>query len=130
MSATITIAHVGDLIKKGYISERAIESGRAAGLKPSQVLADWVDEVVHDVTVFHRILAPRAEYEDLAYNLPEFTDAPIFHLAWQQLGRPTEFLVTCMDDGDEIFIDTQGYDYARYRGGVMDTEEVPVDSCA
>ena len=128
MSSTITIALGGDLIKKGFISEGVIAAARKAGLAPSQVLATYYpDEVAHHTTVLHRILAPRAEYEDLAYNLPEFTDAPIFHLAWQQLGRPTEFLVTCMDDGDEIFIDTQGYDYARYRGGVLSTEEAPVD---
>jgi hypothetical protein len=128
MSATITIALVGDLIKKGFISENVIATARANGHKPSRVLATYYPDGDGEHRAYiYRILAPRAEYEDLAYNLPDFSDVPIFHLAWQQLGRPTEFLVTCLDDGDHIFIDTQGYDYARYRGGVMDIEEAPVD---
>ena len=128
---TITMALVGDLIKKGFISDSTVAAARAHGHKPSRVLATYYpdgDGEHHPVTC--QILVPRDEYEDLAYNLPLFLDVPIFHLAWQSQSKPTTFIVTCMDDEDKIFIDTQGYDYARYRGGVMDTEEVPVDSCA
>jgi hypothetical protein len=125
MTATISVALVGDLIKKGFISESTVAAARANGWKPSRVLATYYPEGDGEHRAFLcRILAPQAEYEELAYNLPDFLDVPIFHLAWQQLGRPTTFIVTCLDDGDQIFIDTQGYDYARYRGGVMDAEEV------
>lgn len=133
MSSTPTVALVGGLIKKGFIAEKRIASARADGELPSQVLATYYGSSpgeTHRQPVACRILAPWDEYEDLAYNLPDFEELPIFYLGWQNSGRPTTFVVTCIDNKDELFIDTQGYDYARYRGPVLGTQEVSIANCA
>ena len=133
MSSTPTMVLVGGLIKKGFIAEERAAAARADGELPSQVLATYYGNSpgeTHRQPVGCRILAPLAEYEDLAYNLPDFEDLPIFYLDWQNRGKPTTFIVTCIDDKDEIFIDTQGYDYARYRGPVLGTSEMSIDNHA
>ena len=75
-------------------------------------------------------LVPYEEFRELVFFLPEFEDLAILENARKQAGEPTKFIVKCFDathgreDGDELFIDTQGYDYARYKATVVERFDV------
>jgi len=58
---------------------------------------------------------PNHEFCDIAYELPEFEWLPLFWSAWSADGKPTHIIVQNIQDGDTIAINTEGYDYARYR---------------
>ena len=58
---------------------------------------------------------PNHEFCDLAYELPDFKDCPLFWNAWHGDGEPDRFVVQNIQDGDTMAIMTEGYDYARYR---------------
>ena len=69
------------------------------------------------------LLVPYSEFRELVFWLPEFEDLPILTNAHKMAGDPTKFIVTCFDGperqmGDRLLIDTQGYDYARYKAAV------------
>lgn len=82
--------------------------------------------IVDDVLEPPTILLPYEEFRELVFFLPNFLDLPILECARQQAGEPQKFIVKCFDathgreDGDELFIDTQGYDYARYKAPVLE----------
>jgi hypothetical protein len=71
-------------------------------------------------------LLPYEEFREIVFFLPEFKDLAILENARQVAGEPQKFIVKCFDathgreDGDELFIDTQGYDYARYKAPVLE----------
>jgi len=58
---------------------------------------------------------PNHEFCDLAYDLPDFEDLPLFWNAWNADGKPARIIVQNIQDGDTIAIMTEGFDYARYR---------------
>ena len=58
---------------------------------------------------------PNEEFLELTYDLPNFEDMPLLWLAWCSSGKPTTFIIQNLKDGDTIAVDTQGYEYARYR---------------
>ena len=58
---------------------------------------------------------PNHEFCDLAYELPDFKGLPLFWSAWNADGKPVRIIVQNIQDGDTIAINTEGYDYARYR---------------
>tara|TARA_B100000131_G_scaffold25934_3_gene24788 strand:+ start:622 stop:1026 length:405 start_codon:yes stop_codon:yes gene_type:complete len=69
------------------------------------------------------LLVPYSEFRELVFWLPEFEDLAILFHARKMAGDPTKFIVKCFDGpdhqmGDRLLIDTQGYDYARYKAAV------------
>jgi len=68
-------------------------------------------------------LVPYEEFRDLVFWLHEFKDMPILENAWKGAGQPQYFIAKCFSGtdrqvGDMVLIDTQGYDYARYKAPV------------
>ena len=69
------------------------------------------------------LLMPYEEFRELVFYLPEFKTLPILENARLGAGEPQYFIAKCFSGtdrqvGDAILIDTQGYDYARYKAPV------------
>jgi hypothetical protein len=69
------------------------------------------------------ILVPWEEFREALFFLPDLTEMPIFTVAWKTAGEPSEFVLRCFSGsesqmGDEFWVDTQGYDYPRYKAAV------------
>ena len=63
---------------------------------------------------------PWEEFREVLFFLPKLEDLPILTAAWKYAGAPSEFLLRCFSGaesqvGDEFWVDTQGYDYPRYK---------------
>jgi|LWDU01.1.fsa_nt_gi hypothetical protein len=68
---------------------------------------------------------PNNEFCELVYALPDFEDLPLFWNAWQASGAPDHGIVVLnIQDGDTIAIQSEGYNYARYRAAC--TKLIPV----
>lgn len=76
------------------------------GYEEPVMLPDWV------------LFVPRDEFQQLITGLPEFKDLPMFWAGWEERNRPTELVVQCIESEDIMAIDTQGYEYARYKSAV------------
>lgn len=75
------------------------------------------------------LLVPYEEFRELVFNLPEFKDLPILENARLAAGEPQYFIAKCFSGtdrqiGDMVLIDTQGYDYARYKASVYAVDSV------
>ena len=94
----------------------AVHEGPLSGLLEEHA-GGWDEETVFvgDADV----LVPRKEFKDLITGLPEFETLPIFWTRWNAIGKPTEFVVKCFETEDEMAVDTQGYDYARYKSAIQ-----------
>ena len=69
------------------------------------------------------ILVPWEEFREALFFLPDLTEMPIFTAAWKAAGEPSEFVLRCFSGsksqmGDEFWVDTQGYNYPRYKAAV------------
>jgi hypothetical protein len=132
MAAFTRLATITPLVKKGWLSR----AQRADVERASHALRDYYDgagfsEAENDrVPVTQVIYTPHDEFEELTFELPDFDDVPLFNMAWHNQGRPTTFVVFNISTGDRIYIDTQGYEYARYRAAVLKIEEVEVATVA
>ena len=75
------------------------------------------------------LLVPYEEFRELVFNLPEFETLPILQNARLAAGEPQYFIAKCFSGtdrqvGDMVLIDTQGYDYARYKATVYSVDSV------
>ena len=75
------------------------------------------------------LLVPYEEFRELVFNLPEFKDLPILENARLAAGEPQYFIAKCFSGsdrsvGDMVLIDTQGYEYARYKASVYSLDSV------
>jgi len=75
------------------------------------------------------LLVPYEEFRELVFNLPEFKDLPILENARLAAGEPQYFIAKCFSGadravGDMVLIDTQGYEYARYKAPVYTIDSV------
>jgi len=93
----------------------AVHEGPLSGLLEDYA-GGWDDETMLDA---HAVFVPREEFKDLITDLPEFKTLPILWAQWNDRGKPTEFVVKCLETEDELAIDTQGYDYARYKSAIQ-----------
>ena len=83
---------------------------------PASHLLGEVDGYIGNAFLPQKIYAvPNEEFLELTYDLPNFEDMPLLWLAWCSSGKPTTFIIQNLKDGDTIAVDTQGYEYARYR---------------
>lgn len=92
-----------------------IHEGPLSGLL-EEYAGGWDDEWLSSGC---EVLVPREEFKEVILGLPEFETLPIFWARWSALGKPTEFVVKCFETEDELAIDTQGYDYARYKSAIQ-----------
>ncbi len=75
------------------------------------------------------LLVPYEEFRELVFNLPEFKDLPILECARLGAGKPQYFIAKCFSGsdrsvGDMVLIDSQGYEYARYKATVYSLDSV------
>jgi hypothetical protein len=128
MAVFTRLATISSIIKKGWISQhRRAEVERASHALRDYYVMDGLDaDAPSKVPVVQVVYTPHDEFEALTYELPDFEDLPLFDMAWRNQGRPNAFVVYNISNGDRIWIDTQGYEYARYRAAVLDIEEVEV----
>ena len=83
----------------------------------------WIDIEHSRVAELVEILVPWEEFREALFFLPDLTEMPIFTAAWKAAGEPSEFVLRCFSGsksqmGDEFWVDTQGYDYPRYKAAV------------
>ena len=64
----------------------------------------------------------RSSFLDLVYGLPDFKMLQDFWNQWCDSSRPTIFVAECKDTKDIVAIDTQGFDYARYKAVCKKTD--------
>jgi hypothetical protein len=86
------------------------------------------DAVVLEVDIQERpepptLLVPYEEFRELVFYIPEFKDLPILECARLGAGEPQYFIAKCFSGtdrqiGDMVLINTEGYDYARYKAPV------------
>jgi hypothetical protein len=77
------------------------------------------EELSHDAyNIFPRISVPEHEFEEIVSDLPPFDDLMITGLAWNNVNKPTKFIVECFDIDEKILIDTSGYEYPRYKAAI------------
>ena len=121
-------------LKKWLASEHGRREHEATDRLASSILCEgavprdveYCDEDLdgEEFCVAHVLNVPRAEFAELVYDLPRFGDLPILWAAWNGADQPTEFIVRCIDDSDIVAIDSQGFEYARYRAACK--EQLPV----
>ena len=75
------------------------------------------------------LLVPYEEFRSLVFWLHQFEEMPILQNAWKSAGQPQYFIAQCFGDeyraqGDMVIIDTQGYEYARYKATVYGIDSV------
>jgi hypothetical protein len=75
------------------------------------------------------LLVPYEEFRELVFSLQEFKTLPILENARMAAGEPRYFIAKCFSGtdrqvGDMVLIDTQGYDYARYKAPVYALDSV------
>ena len=75
------------------------------------------------------LLVPYEEFRELVFSLEEFKTLPILENARLAAGEPQYFIAKCFSGtdrqvGDMVLIDTQGYDYARYKAPVYSLDSV------
>jgi hypothetical protein len=68
--------------------------------------------------IFPRISVPEHEFEEIVSDLPPFDDLMITGLAWNDINKPTKFIIECFDIDEKIMIDTSGYEYPRYKAAI------------
>jgi len=68
--------------------------------------------------IFPRISVPEHEFEEIVNDLPPFDDLPITGLAWNNINKPSRFIIECFDIDEKIMIDTSGYEYPRYKAAI------------
>jgi hypothetical protein len=78
-------------------------------------LQEWPEHIYNS---FPRISVPEREFEEIVSDLPTFTELSITGLGWDEVNRPTKFIVECFDIDEKIMIDTAGYDYPRYKAAI------------
>lgn len=78
-------------------------------------LQEWP---AHIYNSFPRISVPEREFEEIVSDLPAFDDLPITGLAWDDINKPSKFIVECFDIDEKIMIDTSGYEYPRYKAAI------------
>jgi len=136
MAVFTRLATITPLVKKGWLSraQRAEVELASHALRDYYPGHDHVSEHCRSendrVPVTQIIYTPHDEFERLTFELPDFDDVPLFNMAWRNQGQPNAFVVFNISTGDRIYIDTQGYEYARYRAAVLDIEEVEVATVA
>jgi hypothetical protein len=122
----------GPAVKKWIASDAAIRKLEAQNKPASEILyrADGVqtfpgyDGSLPPLPHLNKINIPYSEFREIAFYLPAFEDLPLLWTAWCSLGKPVDFIVRCIEDGDAIIIDTSGYEYARYRAACRFTSAV------
>ena len=83
--------------------------------KTSLATHDLIDHTADSFLTGVVYAIPNHEFCELAYDLPNFEDLPLFWNVWNADGKPDRIIVQNIQDGDTIAIRTEGYDYARYR---------------
>ena len=87
-----------------------------------------IDTSDDDVTIEPpTMLVPYEEFRELVFGLPPFESLPILANAFKGAGEPQYFIAKCFSGpdhqiGDQLIIDTQGYDYARYKAPIWGIE--------
>ena len=76
---------------------------------------EWPDSVY---SMFPRISVPEHEFEEIVSDLPAFDELMITGLAWNDINKPTKFIVECFDIDEKIMIDTSGHAYPRYKAAI------------
>ena len=99
-----------------------VEADEETYSRITEVIRNGGGEIEEEV-VSAELLVPYSEFRELVFWLPEFEDLPILTNARKMAGDPTKFIVTCFDGpdrqvGDMLLIDSQGYEYARYKAVV------------
>ena len=103
--------------KKFFVSEERRNNHSCPWIEPASYILGPPDEEGEDNTFLPSAVyaIPNHEFCDLAYELPDFDCLPLFWNTWSTDGKPTRIIVQNIQDGDTIAINTEGYDYARYR---------------
>ncbi len=124
MSLEANVYETGPFLKKWFANEVAVLEHECTDELASHFLyrSDERDRAIY----LHVINVPYTEFRDLVFNLPTFSDLPIMWSSWMDRGRPVEFVVRCIMDGDTIAINTSGYDYARYRAAACKVDPAMV----
>jgi hypothetical protein len=76
------------------------------------------EEIDLSLGIIPKISIPEHEFEDIVNDLPVFHDLPITWLAWNEINKPTSFIIECFDIDEKIMIDTSGYEYPRYKAAI------------
>ena len=119
----LNVATTTLMFRKWFLDEDIYPEDIKPGTRPSSVLLDHknpgtVKNIYTDI-----FEVPESEFLEVLSALPDFKTLPTFGDLWREANSPTIFLLKCHDIGDELFIDTQGYDYPRYKAYVYETEE-------
>jgi hypothetical protein len=77
-----------------------------------------IEEIDLNLTPTPKISIPEHEFEEIVNNLPGFDDLVITSLAWNEINKPTKFIIECFDIDEKIMIDTSGYEYPRYKAAI------------
>jgi len=112
---------VGPWHKKWFVPDKKRAEQKVSGKKASSNLLETF--VYRMSSLRNRNQATRCpvlkisnlEFTRLTYSLPEFRKLKDFWNLWTSLNRPTLFVIECEDTKDILAIDTQGFDYARYK---------------
>ena len=117
------IHQIGDIFwttgpwkKKFSVSEERRNDHSSPWIEPASYILGAPDEGDEFPFLPSAVYAiPNHEFCDIAYDLPDFENLPLFWNAWSADGKPVRIIVQNIQDGDTIAINTEGYDYARYR---------------
>jgi hypothetical protein len=82
------------------------------------LIRDDGEEFDFDPKLFQKISIPEHEFEEIVNDLPDFNELVITSLAWNEINKPTKFIVECFDIDEKVYIDTSGYEYPRYKAAI------------
>jgi len=89
------------------------------GQRPSKQLLDGTPNPgVIESSYTEKFSIPSSEFLEILSALPDFNTLPTFDDLWRSAKSPTSFVVYSEELGDQIFVDTSGYEYPRYKAFV------------
>ena len=100
--------------RKGFFQDDKRVERLTDILRASSQQGEWLPLLTEWAT----IVVPHNEFRDIVLDLPNLEDLAILWAQWREMGEPTEFLVRCFETDDELAVDTQGFDYARYKSHI------------
>ena len=122
--SSIKVATTTLLFRKWFLNEDIYPEDVEEGVRPSEVLLEHNNPGAVENVYTHSFEVPAREFLEALSALPDFNTLPVFGSQWEDSKRPTSFLLTCHEINDKLYIDTQGYDYPRYKAYVYNTTEV------
>jgi hypothetical protein len=109
--------------RKWFLDVDIVPEDVKPGIRPSkQLLVNTPDPGSVKSSYTEKFDIPAIEFLEILSALPDFNTLPVFDDMWNDAKNPMSFVVYCEELSDQLFVDTSGYEYPRYKAFVYQDE--------